>query len=138
MGFIIFIIGAFILIGGLLELFRAISSKTWSATQGVITHVGHYSTRKSSGVPVFFYDYTVNGEKYTGSRIVFGGGLLGVIHYKFIQSEMQQYKEGQTVTVYYKESSPKNSVLQPGLKWQTYVQAGVGILLVVLGMFGNL
>jgi hypothetical protein len=146
MNFIISILGVVVVLTTLFDLYRALACRSWSTTQGVITMASaeiisaYQQTRKlhsTKNQTLFYYDYTVNGEKYLGARIFFGDTFLSLFSFAAAKSAITKYKEGQTVTVYYNPNNPANSVLEPGVKWQALAALVLGVLLIVIApMFG--
>ena len=53
-------------------LFRAEQSKSWPATQGVIKESSVERGHKSSYRAKVIYDYTVDGNNFTGGRVFYG------------------------------------------------------------------
>ncbi len=141
MSFIFSILGMVVIVVTLFDLYRAFACRSWSTTQGVITLsdariVSAYAqTRKlfsTKNQVSFYYDYTVNGEKYLGSRIFFGDTFLSLFSFLAAKGAVEKYKEGQEVTVYYHPSKPQDSALEPGAKWQAFAALALGIALMAI------
>ncbi len=146
------IVGFFVLVGiGSLVILKnwthlqiAWVSRSWVITQGTICHTtidcqgtgGSFSLRRQGS---FFanviYQYVVNDKKYSNDRRCFGNDL---------ESESQalstaaHYPEGSTVSVAYNPQNPKQSVLEPGLRFSQWVPLGVGAMLMSGGWAGLL
>lgn len=141
MSFIVSILGMIVIVVALFDLYRAFASRSWSATQGVITLSDARivsavaETRKplaTKNQVSFYYDYTVNGENHLGSRILFGDTFTSMISFLAAKNMVEKYKEGQQVTIYYNPSKPQDSVLEPGAKWQAYASLVFGIVLMAI------
>lgn len=79
-----------------------------------------------------FYDYEVNGERYTNDRPVFGSEIEVKAE---VDKFCHQFKEGQAVKVPYNPANPKDSVLmveRPGGKQSR--EFYFGVLLIIFGL----
>jgi hypothetical protein len=56
--------------------------------------------------PVVSYEYKVNGNNYSGDCVSFGSAPTA--------SQQNQYKQGSSVSIFYKPNKPSVSVLEPG------------------------
>ncbi len=146
MSFIVSILGVVVVLVSLFDLYRALVSRSWDKTQGVITLASaeivsaYQQTRKlfsTKNQTAFYYEYAVNGEKFLGNRIFFGDTFLSLFSFLAAKNAIEKYKEGQEATVYYNPSNPKNSTLEPGIKWQAVAALALGgALIFIAPMFG--
>jgi len=124
----------FALIGGAIfflfawpPLQYANTSKSWPSVPGTITkseidiwrsdNKTHYQTDIA-------YAYSVDGKKYTSSKITVGDPPLdnNVTPAKRLQAE---YPVGKDVDVYYDPELPESAALKPGTKTGDYLLAGI-------------
>ena len=135
-----FCFGSVFLIGGLgitylgaTLFYEARASLSWHTCEGIITHLEIKGGRRGRDPRAHIrYDYTVEGENYTGSRYHNrGNGVSKNERGKFAAA----YPVGTVVTVYYSPSSPETSLLVHGISYAHYVILGFGI---VLSFFGTI
>jgi hypothetical protein len=83
--------------------------------------------------PDIAYSYTVEGKKYTASKITVGDGSLdnNVSKAKRLQAE---YPAGKEVNVYYDPDLPESAVLQPGTKSGDLLLAGIAAVFFLVGV----
>jgi len=120
-----FFFGSVLLIAGLgitylgaTLLYEARASLSWHTCEGIITHLeikrsggGRGGTRYAAHIR---YDYTVEGEDYTGSRYTNrGNGINSNERDKFAAT----YPVGTLVTVYYSPNSRETSLLVHGTSY---------------------
>jgi hypothetical protein len=133
---IIFVaLGCFIF--GLLTLAKAHSSASWPSVPGFIegSEVGAIAPNDpdTSYKPIITYRYLVDGREFRSSVIGFGlENYCGSMH--FAQRYLATYPVGKTVEVFYKESSPGVSVLEPGISRQSFIPLQFGLLFLALGV----
>lgn len=146
MSFIVSVLGVVVVAATLFDLYRALASRSWSATQGVVKLASaeivsaYQQTRKpfsTKNQTAFYYEYAVNGETYLGSRIFFGDAFLSLFSFLAAKGAIEKYKEGRETTVYYNPSNPKDSTLETGVKWQAVAALVLGgALIFIAPMFG--
>jgi Protein of unknown function (DUF3592) len=125
-----------IIVAVVVKLIEVRKASRWPATKGTVINSIVQAIKKnptdpdydSSDTEVFNqplveYEYTVNGRKLRGSRITIGDKTSG---YE-LESILDRYPVGTTVTVYYDPANPKNAVLERDLPKIVFV--GVGCLL---------
>ena len=113
---------------GLWGVVRAAPSSSWPGTTGVIERSRVESVgRHGPDEPDVLYAYTIEGRRYSGSRIGYAmfltdGGTRRLV---------SRYARGQEVTVYYDARRPDRAVLQPGgARRAAFVLiAGLGLLM---------
>lgn len=135
-------IGVAVLIWGIRNRNKAEASNTWSSVEGVITSaqidedtdVDEDGFSSTTYTPQWQYQYTVNGNSYTGERISFGA-VRGYGRLKKAQEELDKYPVNSSVRVYYDPEIPEESVLVQGTggTWLGIFLGGFFILLAVIG-----
>ncbi len=133
----------FALVGGAVFFFFALpplqysaTSKSWPSVTGTITRSEVKIWKRDSNThyePDIAYSYTVEGKKYTSSKITVGDGALdnNVSKAKRLQAE---YPAGKEVEVYYDPDLPESAVLQPGTKSGDLMLAGISALFFFIGL----
>jgi hypothetical protein len=123
---------------GIRDLVRASASVDWPTVPGSVlaSHVtgrvsGQGKDRRSTSEAWVRYEYAVAGTPYRNERIAYGGGAAAAL--TNARDVVDRYPPGAGVTVYYLPSDPGESVLEPGLRWQTWVGPGFGTLFVLVG-----
>ena len=136
-GIIFAIVGAAIFfLFALPPLQYSYASKSWPAVPGTITRSEVDVWQRDSQThyqPDIAYSYTINGEKYTSSKITIGDPPLdnNVTRAKRLQSE---YPVGKEVSVYYDPELPESSALKPGSKSGDYMLAGFAAIFFFVGL----
>ncbi|MCB1138381.1 MAG: DUF3592 domain-containing protein [Leptospiraceae bacterium] len=141
--------GAILLLGSAFFLYRSVftindglASKNWPSTEGTIIEARLEQVRNTGGttsektIAHFFYEYSVNGEQYSSSRLNFFSISGDPV------TAAKSHEPGQAVVVYFDPENPDKSVLEPGLPgifvWLAF---GFGLLLFVgfisLTFFGD-
>lgn len=104
-------------------------SQTWASVPGRIAgSYGQVDLRRGY-LPRVSYWYTVNGMRYTGSRITFGDAWLPISGFEDLRN---RYPFGTAVTVYYDPKNPQHSALEPravNLAWACFL----GTICLLLG-----
>ncbi len=127
--------GLFVLSFALVLHRQVAAARHWPATRGEIVAAGIASRREFSHGrwstqhgAYLVYTYTVEGQRYTGDRLAFGGRIswsaLGLA-----QRQIEQYSEGSEVQVFYDPHNPGEAVLERraiGITWLWIV--GIGLL----------
>jgi len=135
---------AFIVIGtvtaffGLRGILRAGQSLDWPASQSVITESSVEHIRRSVNGrimktyhPEILYTYTVDGTDYIGDRIAYGD--YSSSNPSRAQSIVTRYPEGKNVAVYHVPGNPEESLLEPGIKGESFMLLGFRLVFVVTG-----
>jgi len=119
-------------------LYESKASLSWSTCEGIITH--HQIERRMTGgrgksyvSDIFRYDYTIEGEKYTGDR--YRIGYLGDPHTGQGRKLVDAHPVGTVVKVYYSPSSPAASVLVPGADSRVYILFVVGVVFILVSTY---
>lgn len=131
------IIGLGVAVAGTQEAIRGRASNSWTATTATILSSSLEESQEARGRkvwrPAIRYQYTANGRVFEGQRLSFGlntfpqsgGGAEAVI---------ARYAPGTMHTVYVDPADDTNSVMTPGLDILMVFFAGIGVVLVVLGV----
>jgi hypothetical protein len=133
----------FALVGGVIFFLFALpplqyssTSKSWPTVAGIITKSEIDIWRndgKTHYQPDIAYAYSVDGKKYTSSKITVGDPPLdnNVTPAKRLQAE---YPVGKDVDVYYDPELPESAALQPGTKTGDYLLAGICAIFFFAGL----
>ncbi|MEO8612380.1 MAG: DUF3592 domain-containing protein [Chloroflexota bacterium] len=121
---------------------RASASRSWPATTGKILAAGiePRQSHSSSGgystsyYPVVQYEYTVNGQRFLGNRITFGGDV-GYGWTGMAQRQIDNYIPNSNVAVFYDPNEPANAVLErtAGTSGKIYWLVAI-VIFVILGV----
>ena len=137
-------IGATLLTGGLVNLWRAHASERWPHTPGVITYgVVDRSTsvvedkdgdmiRSTTSGARLVYRYEVNGEKHYSNVRIFGqlAGASG----DWASEIAARYPLGKTVEVAYSPGNSDLAVLEPGIDREAFWLPGAGAAFLLFGL----
>lgn len=121
----IIVLGAGIIVAGLLAGQRSHRSRKWPTTEGTVIASGivresssssssTISTNQSVYKPEVAYEYEINGERYVSNKIE----LLDISTNNRGRAEsiQRRYTVGDTVRVHVDPNNPERAVLQPGGK----------------------
>ncbi|MGQ1908686.1 DUF3592 domain-containing protein [Marinifilum sp. RC60d5] len=101
---------------------EAKASEKWPAVQGEVTH-SKVNSKKSDGKTMYSadieYSYEVEGVNYTGSRI--SSVESSTSSYSEVEKDLNKYRVGEVVSVYYNPKIQSISMLEPGAGFLTYV-----------------
>jgi hypothetical protein len=120
---------------------RAPEVKNWPTTEGKIADI-HLIGRKSWMNNIELrYTYSVGGVEYTGKNLtLFPNTIFGK---ERLNEILEQYHDGQYVTVYTNPEKPKEAVIEPDLGEQdrwfllwSIVNVVVGLFLAAVIIFG--
>ena len=122
---------------GLPPLKYSNTSKSWPSVPGTITksEIDIWRTDgKTHYQPKIVYAYTVDGKKYSSSKITVGDPPLdnNITPAKRLQ---QEYPVDKTVDVWYDPEVPASSALKTGIKTNDLVLAAITGLFFIVGMF---
>lgn len=141
--------GAILLLGSAFFLYKSVftindgfASKNWPNTEGTVIESRLEQVRTTGGttsekiIGHFFYEYSVDGDQYSSSRLNFFSISGDPV------TAAKNHEPGQAVTVYYDPDNPDKSVLEPGLPGVfVWLAFGFGLLLFVgfvsLTFFGD-
>jgi hypothetical protein len=123
---------------------KAQNSKNWPATNGkfLSSKVESYwtrsgSSRRSRRVRMYrakvLYEYSVDGIKYTSSKISFVG--YNSSKRNEVKSIVDKYPKNKSATVYYDPENPEIAVLQPGETRGIHIPFIIGGVSFLIGFF---
>ena len=132
--------GAGVAYAGWLGLAKAWASKGWPTAPGTVvaSSVERQENRRSGRTSVTYhagirYQFQVGGTTFDGNRVAYGDyGSSSASHARGI---VDRYPMGRSVTVHYKPGGPEECLLDPGLKGQTFVLPGIGLIFFLAGLF---
>ncbi|MBN1388385.1 MAG: DUF3592 domain-containing protein [Bacteroidales bacterium] len=129
--------GAIFFVFALPPLQYASSSKSWPTVQGVITRSDidvWNRDGKTHYQPDIAYTYSVDGKKYSSSKINAGEQAMdnNVNSAKKIQAK---YPVGKEVTIWYDPGLPASSALEPGIKTGDILLASIAAIFFLVGIF---
>ena len=123
LGYLLFVSGVLLLLGGVFAWFRAYRKySTWKTASGIVTKVVSHSISPSD-----FHLYPViEFQTQTGKIISFESGL------GFYPAK---HRQGQTVSVWYEERNPNNAILDlVAAKWTVPLALGIfGAFAIIIG-----
>lgn len=101
---------------------EAKASEKWPIVQGVVTY-SSIKSKKSDGETMYSanieYTYDVQGVNYTGNRI--SSFESSTNSYSEVEKDLNKYRKGEVVSVYYNPKAQSISMLEPGAGFLTYV-----------------
>lgn len=122
---------------GLYFMWEGWQSESWpTATGRIISHEIDIDTDDEGDTdytPRIRYSYTVDDQRYTGTRIAILGRSYN--SQREAQAKLDEYPIESQPTVYYKPSAPEQSVLEPGLTFGNYIFPFIGLIFVLVGIF---
>lgn len=137
--------GAFFCLIGIKEIQLGQKSSQWPVTEGRIiesyverqrnSKIGSSSTNKETKYSAeVYYEYQVGGVTYSGNRIAFSGSRSSK-NPMYPRLLVNRYPTGKEVPVSYQPSSPEICVLEPGLSSSTWIAPGIGVFIILIGLF---
>jgi hypothetical protein len=127
--------GAFLVFGAW-QVYRGVASSSWPSAAGVVRSSALESRLGQKGKSTYRasvrYDYEVEGRRFAGTRVAFGGDWW-TSNRSHAQGVVARYPAGCRVTVRYLPSDPEVAVLEPGFRGASWVFPFVGFLVVLLG-----
>ena len=132
------VLGLFFSFLGIRDIVRANASIDWPSAPGRVLDIsvnsdfsrtGNHGSSTSYQAEVL-YEFSVDGASIRGSRVAYGefGGSQNRA-----RRRENRYPIGKNVTVYYMPNNPKESLLEPGMKWQVWIFLGVGLIFFIIG-----
>jgi hypothetical protein len=132
-GVVLAIVGVLAILASGGDLQQAFDSRTWPSTTGTI--LGNKVVGERASHPNVVYRYTVDSDTFLDSTDLgqpsFGGKRK---RREVAQKRSATYFLGDTLTVYYDPHDPTRSTLSTSPAWSDYGKAGLGVLLVALGV----
>lgn len=129
------VIGVIILANGIKSVAKAKESVNWPSCTGVIvsSEMGRH-TDSDSGTTYsadIVYEFTVNSDLISSGKVKFG--KVNTSNPSDARKVLNKYPEGKEVVVYYSESDPYESVLEPGVHKSTWFLPGFGLAFASFG-----
>jgi len=119
-GIFLLAMGAILLIFGLRELTRGAGSRSWAKTTGTVISSGTAAVHSLSArggtywQPRISFRYAVGGREFTGSQ--YSASDQSVCYTEAgAQGIAERFFSGQVVDVYYRQESPEDAILSPGM-----------------------
>ena len=118
-------IGGGLLVWGIAQVLLARDSRDWPTTPGrVILSALAEEPDDEGGKPQWSpnvqYTYVVNGEQFTGNRLMFGGTLIES-RVERVRRVLRRYPFGTPVTVHYDPDDPRKAVVECSTSGGIYV-----------------
>jgi hypothetical protein len=129
------LIGALVSFIGIRNFVQTSESVNWPIAQGIIrtSSVEYHSSNKGGTYHAhIFYNYNLNGATYSGDRVAYGD--YGSSNPSHAQEIVNRYPAGKNVTIYYMPNEPEECLLEPGIKPQTWLVPGFGIVFFSTGI----
>jgi hypothetical protein len=121
MGIPLFLFGLLGTIGISIDRHRGLTAAAWPQVEARITDSRFdVQTRRRQGQEVLeyqprvSYEYVVNGQEFTGNRLQFGVASATMSKPE-ADRVLARYPKGAVAKVHYLATSPRTSVLEPGL-----------------------
>jgi hypothetical protein len=127
------IVGAILLYFGVREVVYARVSLNWPHTPGKVVSSSVAYDHEYYVYPKILYEFYVNGTKFGGDRVVYGG--YRAQNDPYASRIVEKYPKEKEVTVYYMPDNPEECLLEPGIKWHTWLLPGVGGIFFIAGCF---
>ena len=138
---LIFVVaGLIIAFVGVRGLVKAKASVDWPSSQGKIVSSSlesHRSTGNNSRSSTTYhadilYEFSVEGTTFNGTRVAYGD--YGTSNPSRARRIVNRYPKEKSVTVYYMPENPEECLLEPGLKAQSWVLPGLGLVFFIIGI----
>jgi hypothetical protein len=116
--------------------FLALQSRNWPKANATVTRCELRQTpgfRRQASLD-FAYQYTIDGKKFTGTRVKFGD-FLGA-HVREAITTAQRYQQGKKVTIYYHPKNPQLSVIETRPAGYLLLWILIGVLALGSILFG--
>lgn len=114
---------------------RARASRTWPATEGRISSSQAQTFGRGGKAILVYYEYSVNGQAYTGKRLRFAPPLN--LSFEAAQAALLNYRPGSSIQIHYNPASPNDSVVEPGVVsylWY-YIAGSVGFFVLTITIY---
>ncbi len=135
-------LGLIVLLGASYGVIKNINTVKWiffdasnySKANGVVTNSNIYHTGLRGGWSFsVYYEYIVNGNKFTSNRVHFGYQTSSDKSYA--QGYLMKYPVGKEVLVYYDPDHPDNAILEPNVKWFGFLYYIFAFIFLSLSLF---
>lgn len=114
---------------------KAVASTSWPDTEGRIIRSSLVTARnkgKTHYTADIEYEYALEGNILTGSRVWFGDDYSSSSGSEF-RSAVSRYPVGRQVRVHYDPADPTTSVLERGVTWSSGVIYWIGLGMLAIG-----
>ena len=140
------LIGAVLVLGGLLPILRERASRRWPRAPGVVVSSRYtakdyqyrdeqgYDRDATSFTPVVEYQYTVGVQRFEGSRISLHG--VGTTSADRVKMFIDRYPPGARLEVFYDPRAPASAFLETGASSGAVFLVGFGSIFVALALLG--
>jgi hypothetical protein len=126
------------------NILHGLNSRNWPITEGRVVHSGvqaHQSMDDEGDISTTYgasieYAFNVSGQETQGTRRSFTE--MRTNSARRAEQILARYPQGSSVTVYHHPDKPSLSVLEPGVKWWSYVLMIIVFGLLVFGVIGAL
>ena len=132
-------VAAIVLFFGVRGVIKAQASVGWPTVAGEIktsSVESHHSKSGSDSSTTYhaevLYEYSISGAKFNGDRVAYGD--YGSSNPSHARSIVNRYPKGKTVIVYHSPTNYEESLLEPGLKVQTWLMPGIGLFFFITGI----
>ena len=134
-------LGVFLLFSWVQNLQMARASKSWPSVQGTVASSDAVQVLEStdkdgkhhySYPAVVRYNYSVEGQDHTGSRISFGDHSS--TRKRHVQEIVKKYPAGKQVKVYYDPDFPVQAVLERRAGFGNFITVPVGFVFLLGGI----
>jgi hypothetical protein len=137
-GFVI--VGGMLLAVGLHQQMKTAASRSWPSTTGTVVSAEVRSTPVSRSapadavayMPVFRYEFDVNGMRFTGDRQSFG--RMSYATPQEAELHLDGFPQGKQVDVFYNPAKPEDCVIERENSVITWLLIGVGAGMVFTGI----
>ena len=111
---------------------HGVRSLAWPRVDAVVTH-SREMVRNRQLTPDIGYRYTAAGQSRSGNRYRYQS-LIARPRGRDVQSIVGKHRPGDRVQVAVNPDDPEESVLFPGVDFESIVPLGLGLLLILLGI----
>jgi hypothetical protein len=125
LAWILGVIGAGLILFGVIALYQGIASEGWPSVGGKIMY-SHARTGRNAET-LLWYEYRVGDQRYVSSKYRTGGN--GTPFRKVAEETAKRYPAGQVVKVYYNPHNPAEALLEPGIWWDNFAAPVMGLLI---------
>lgn len=92
---------------------RALASRGWPTTEGRILDSQVQPTGRGGAVVLAYYEYSVDGQEYTGKRVRFAPGYP--MQFDAAQADALNYRPGSSIQIHYDPAAPNDAVIVSGV-----------------------
>ena len=129
-------VGASVGLLGFRDLARAKASAEWPSVQGTVVESSVRRRYSSEGGRTYhaevLYEFTVKGDAYMENRVAYGD--YGSSNPNHAREIVNLYPQGAAVSVHYMPGNPKECLLEPGQKAQSWFLPGFGLVFFTVGI----